>query len=143
VSSPNPNDVLIQLLMLDAGIVPFALGPMTRFSTDQGLLEMQIIDKRIASLPLQSRRQIKRKFRKLWRKAVRAQVQSRPYSSLSYNNLSPNAYSPERVISHNDIVRSTYGLGNPNPTARQKCARRAVVMWFLKKEISESSTKNS
>jgi hypothetical protein len=125
----SSNDILIQLLMLDAGIVPFTLNP-GRSSSGPDLYEMQVIDKRIATMATQDRRLVKRKFRKLWRKAVR--VWTDTWATQNGIPLTPGSV---RDIA----IQSTYGLKCGNPTPRQKCARRAVVMWFLKKEVSEAT----
>ncbi len=110
---PSSRDIMVQLLMLDAGIVPFS-GDWTPDPA-----KMNLIDKRIASLEPHERRQVKRKFRKLWRKAARMLDAERREQGM-----------PE-------IHQEICGFNNPNPTARQKQSRRGVVVWLLRKEIQE------
>ena len=110
----SSNDIVIQLLMLDAGIVPFS--PDTWVPDSE---KMNIIDKRIESLGPDDRRRVKRKFRKLWRKAVRVLDAERESQGLS------------RI--HSEMC----GLNNPSPTIRQKQTRRHAVLWLLRKEIQE------
>ena len=107
---------MIQLLMLDAGIVPFDITPATIV---HDIKSLNLIDKRIESLDPAERRKVKRKFRKLWRKAVRVLEAERRSEGL-----------PE-------IHREMCGFNNPNPSIRQKQSRRGVVVWLLRKEIQE------
>lgn len=109
----SPHDIVMQLLMLDAGIIPF---------TDSWVVDsekMNLIDKRIATLEPAERRKVKRKFRKLWRKAVRVLDADRRRDGLS------------------EIHREMCGLNTPNPSNKQKQARRFAVLWLLKKEIQK------
>lgn len=108
----SPHDIVIQLMMLDAGIIPFS---SSTWVTDPE--KMNLIDKRIASLSPGERRQVKRKFRKLWRKAVRALDAERRQNGL-----------PE-------IHQEMCGFHDQKPTARQKQARRGAVLWLLRKEM--------
>ena len=112
----SSRDIMIQLLMLDAGIVPFDASTASYIHDPE---KMNLIDKRIESLEPTERRMVKRKFRKLWRKAVRALDAERRSEGL-----------PE-------IHREMCGFNNPNPTTRQKQSRRGVVGWLLRKEIQE------
>jgi len=107
----SPHDIMIQLLMLDAGIIPFSSGWVC--DTEK----LNLIDKRIATLSPIERRQVKRKFRKLWRKAVRALDAERRRNKL-----------PE-------IHHEMCGVNCKEPTVRQKQSRRAVVIWLLRKEM--------
>jgi len=109
----SSHDMMIQLLMLDAGIVPFV--PSSWIPDEK---KMNLIDKRIASLAPVERRQVKRKFRKLWRKAVRALDAERRSQGLP--------------AIHHEIC----GVKSQNPTARQKQSRRGVVIWLLRKEMN-------
>ena len=109
----SPHDIMIQLLMLDAGIVPFSSNWMPNPE------DMNLIDKRIATLAPEERRQVKRKFRKLWRKAVRAMDTERRNNGLP--------------VIHQEMC----GLSDQNPTSRQKQARRGAVLWLLRKEIHD------
>jgi len=110
----SPHDIMIQLLMLDAGIVPF-----NSWNWTPDPAKMNLIDKRIASLEPHERRQVKRKFRKLWRKAVRALDAERREQGL-----------PE-------IHQEICGMNNPNPSARQRQSRRGVVIWLLRREMQK------
>ncbi len=108
------SDIMMQLLMLDAGIVPFSSSAWV-----PGEEEMNLIDKRIETLSPVERRRVKRKFRKLWRKAVRILDAER------------------RLEGMPEIHREMCGFNNSNPTVRQKQSRRGVVVWLLRKEIQE------
>ena len=109
----SPHDIVMQLLMLDAGIIPF---------TDSWIVDsekMNLIDKRIATLDPVERRKVRRKFRKLWRKAVRTLDAERREQGL------------------NEIHHEMCGLNVSNPSSKQKQARRFAVLWLLKKEIQK------
>lgn len=108
----SSNDIMIQLLMLDAGIIPF---PMNSWIVDPE--KMNLIDKRIATLAPEERRMVKRKFRKLWRKAVRV--------------LDAERHTRNLVAIHHEMC----GMNCKDPTTRQKQSRRAAVLWLLKKEM--------
>jgi len=110
----SPHDIVIQLLMLDAGIIPFS---SSTWVTDPE--KMNLIDKRIESLSPVERRQVKRKFRKLWRKAVRALDAER------------------RAHNQPEIHQEMCGLSDQAPSARQKQARRGAVLWLLRKEMHD------
>jgi len=110
----DPNWLLIQLAMLDVGIIPFA---STTPVVDEK--SMNLIDKRIESLEPHERRTVKRKFRKLWRKAVR--------------QLNAERASRKMFPVHEHIC----GLHSSTPTARQKQSRRAVVIWLLRQQLTE------
>lgn len=106
------DDMLIQLLMLEAGIVPFR-PTSSHYLTSE---ESSIIDKRIASLEPEQRNAVKRKFRKLWRKAVKHFDEERVRDGLS------PAYA------------QLAGLNCSEPTPSQKATRRNLVVSYLKKK---------
>lgn len=104
----DSSRLLLQMKMLDQGIVPY-----TRDSRHRDVPEG------LNSLTPKARRKAKRKFRKLWRKAVRILDAERDAHGLS------------------KIHSEMCGFNNPAPTIRQKQARRYAVLWLLKKEIEE------
>lgn len=111
------NDILLQLAMLDAGIVPYA---------SKGIIldekSLKLIDQRIASMPVESQRLVKRKFRKLWKKAVRKLNHERARHGMI------------------EIDVRLYGHANKKPSNYQKRARRGVVLWYLKSQFDDQSS---
>lgn len=102
------NELILQMLMLDSGIIPYAGYPY-------GDIDVPTIDKRISSLEPSQRRVIKRKFRKLWRKAARY-----------LDHLLEEA---GRVPCH----KKACGFSSTGaPTASQKKARRLAVILYLR-----------
>lgn len=113
----DSNWLLIQLAMLDIGIIPYASARPIALLDERS---MNLIDKRIASLDPADRRTIKRKFRKLWRKAVR--------------QLNAERKSRRLHPIHDEIC----GLHSKSPTQRQKQSRRAVVIWLIRQQLFEN-----
>jgi len=111
------NDILLQLAMLDAGIVPFA-------STGRIIDEksLKLIDQRIASMSPENQRLVKRKFRKLWKKAVRALNNHRVTAGFS------------------ELDARVYGGVDKRPTNHQKRNRRGVVLWYLKSQFDDQNS---
>ncbi len=109
---PFVSDILMQLAMLDAGIVPFASGD--RIFDEKSL---KIIDKRIASMTPSQQQSVKRKFRKLWRKAVKSLNHVR-----AEENLEP-------------LDPRIYGVSSQKLTGNQKRSRRGIVLWYLRSQI--------
>lgn len=108
--SSTRNELILQLLMLDSGIVPYAL--YDALNSDMGA-----IDKRIASLEPADRRIVKRKFRKLWRKAA---------SHLDYHLEASGRFG---------FHRQACGLSKSGPpTQAQRKARRLAVVLYLAEE---------
>lgn len=105
----SKNDLILQMLMLDSGIIPYS-GYF--FYSDA---DMQTIDKRISSLDPDERRAVKRKFRKLWRKAAK--------------RLDIFLEETGRMAVHKKACG--FSLSGP-PTAAQKKARRLAVVLYLK-----------
>ena len=113
----DSNWLLIQLAMLDIGIIPYASSQRSALLDEKS---MNLIDKRIASLEPPDRRVIKRKFRKLWRKAVR--------------QLNAERKTRRLYPIHEEIC----GLHAESPTQRQKQSRRAVVIWLIRQQLFEN-----
>ena len=74
----NSRNLLLQILMLDAGIVPDVGNESNRPQTDPrglGLIgtvhKPKTLDDLFASLPQNEKKVLQRRFRKLWRKACR------------------------------------------------------------------------
>jgi hypothetical protein len=111
------NDILLQLAMLDAGIIPFAL--KGRIIDEKSL---RLIDQRIASMPIENQRLVKRKFRKLWKKAVR---------KLNHERVRQN-------MSEVDVHQ--YGRPSKKPSSYQKRMRRGVVLWYLKSQFGNQNS---
>jgi len=111
------NDILLQLAMLDAGIVPFASGG--RITDEKSL---KLIDQRIASMSIENQRIVKRKFRKLWKKAVR---------KLNHERI-------RRDVPEVDVRQ--YGYRSKKPSSYQKRMRRGVVLWYLKSQFDDQSS---
>ena len=105
------DDIILQLLMLDVGIIPYPSSDYTLNKED-----LNLIDKRIANLEPGERRVIKRKFRKLWRKAVKS-LDNEPGSTSNFLTFS-----------------KACGLNNPKPSPSQKQSRRLAVVWYLRKK---------
>jgi len=68
---------LVELLMLESGIVPLSAGDIYPKIVDASWS----IDKRFSSISKEEKRKMKRKFRKLWRK--KAKSSGRDFSKLS------------------------------------------------------------
>ena len=107
------DELILQLLMLESGIIPYMSRYLTGINGDES-----IIDKRIASLEPQARRKVKRKFRKLWRKAARLLDADRIAHALT------------------PFHKKACGLScTVKPSSSQKKARRLAVILFLQKDI--------
>ena len=103
------SEMILKILMLDSGIIPFA-SYISRAHSEE---EMNLIDKRIANLEPAQRRLVKRKFRKLWRKSVRF-LDARRVS-----------------LGRSHLYRFTCGLNTKSPTSAQRRARRSAVVMYL------------
>ena len=106
------GDILLQLAMLDAGIIPFA--PSGQILDEDSI---KLIDKRIESMSSAEQRTVKRKFRKLWKKAVKCL----------------NSYRISEGLPGVDI--SVYGHPHHHPSPAQRSARRGLVLWYLRGQI--------
>lgn len=116
----SDDDMLLQLLMLEAGIVPFRTSPQGGLYS-QPAEDADMIDRRIESLEPDQRRAVKRKFRKLWRKAAKH-------------------FDDERIASG---LLPTYaqscGVDAPILTPSHRITRRKLVIAYLrKKHIAEN-----
>lgn len=114
---PFVSEILMQLAMLDAGIVPFA--PSDRVFDENS---SKIIDKRIASMTPEQQKGVKRKFRKLWKKAVRSLNHHRALEGIA------------------PISPMVFGQANRRPTGNQKRSRRGVVLWYLKTQVANKDS---
>lgn len=102
------NKLILQMLMLDSGIIPFDAYPY-------GDIDVSGIDRRISSLEPSQRRIVKRKFRKLWRKACK--------------HLDEVLEKSGRIPFHKKLC----GLqSSQDPTPSQKRARRMAVILYLR-----------
>lgn len=106
------SDILLQLAMLDIGIVPYASGDSVVNEKN-----LNLIDKRIASMCPQEQKLVKRKFRKLWKKAIRALNHDRARHG------------------HSKIEMHVYVTPGRKPSELQRRNRRGIVLWYLKNKL--------
>jgi hypothetical protein len=94
-----------------------------------GILPMENVknDMRVPlnQLPAEESRALKRKFRKLWRKAMRAEI----HNCLQKREL------------HELIAKKKYGVGKQNATRLQKNARKQLVFSVLWNDYIEPTLK--
>jgi hypothetical protein len=109
----SQNEMILQLLMLDSGIIPFVTLKHRVRSRVQSDAEMNLIDKRIENLEPPDRRYVKRKFRKLWRKSVKFLDDRR------------------EIFGQSRLYCFTCGLNNKVPTPAQRRSRRFAVIAYL------------
>lgn len=107
------SEMILKILMLDLGIIPFAPHLTRSYSTE----EMNLIDKRIENLEPAQRRMVKRKFRKLWRKSVRFLDDRRT------------------SLGRSQLYRFTCGLNTKEPSPAHRRARRAAVVMYLQHSL--------
>ena len=101
------------------GIVPFQSTIYDGASCSLGLYPFQNVNLYLNTLPPDEARAMKRKFRKLWRKAVVEQA------------------GDSKVLRRH--AKKLYGLGMPNPEKKHKLARKSAVIRHLR-EVVKSST---
>ena len=109
----------LELEYMERGIVPFQTNIYNEISCDLGLHMYQDVNRYLNTLPPDEARRMKRKFRKLWRRAV-------GLAAGNSNMLRRHA-------------KKLYGLGNPTPTKKHKLARKSAVIRHLR-EVVKSST---
>ena len=102
------DKLILQMLMLDSGIIPYDGYPFSA-------IDMGAIDKRISSLDPSSRREVKRRFRKLWRKSAKCLD-----AALEESGRLP-------------VHKKACGFKTfSEPTSSQKKARRLAVILYLR-----------
>jgi hypothetical protein len=104
----------LQHAFMEAGIVPIRMS-----ANDLGLHIFQDVNHYLDTLPPDEARKIKRKFRKLWRKAV-----------------AESTGNSKTLIRH---AKKLYGLGTPNPEKKHKMARKSAVMRYFDKIVKSST----
>lgn len=118
------GEVNIRLVFeyLRRGVVPFQSTIYDSWSGATcaiGLYPFQDVNRYLNTLPPDEARAMKRKFRKLWRKAVVDQA------------------GESKVLRRH--AKKLYGLGNPSPHKKHKLARKSAVIRHLR-EVVKSST---
>lgn len=98
---------IIQAVMFEQGILPME---KTHFDMRRVLAQLSPDEARV----------LKRKFRKLWRQAMKKEV---------------NGASQHRRESRNKILSSALGVGKPAPTREQRQARKQLVFNALWQEL--------
>lgn len=101
------------------GIVPFQSTIYDSAVCSLGLYAFQDVNRYLDTLPPDEARAMKRKFRKLWRKAV------------------VEGAGDSKVLRRQ--AKKLYGLGNPSPQKKHKLARKSAVIRHLR-EVVKSST---
>jgi len=107
---------IVTKIFRDAAAHGLGIAPLSYESLRQDMGQV------LASLPPEEARKAKRKFRKLWRKAVRRKQQSGKYSH---------------------YIQRAAGLGDPHPRPGHKFYRKSEVIRMIEAEIVEPMIRTS
>lgn len=108
----------LEMEYLRAGIVPFRSTIYDGTECALGVYAFQDVNRYLDTLPPDEARAMKRKFRKLWRRAV------------------VEGAGDSKVLRRH--AKKLYGLGNPNPEKKHKLARKSAVIRHLREVVKTS-----
>jgi len=112
------SKIRLEMEYLKRGIVPFQSNIYDGVSCAIGLYAFQDVNRYLNTLPPDEAHAMKRKFRKLWRKAVEHQA------------------GDSKVLRRH--AKKLYGLGNPTPQKKHKLARKSAVIRHLREVVKTS-----